>query len=77
MIVILVIASLYLPITIGGYFIYGEDVTYNIAMTVSKSPIVTIANILMAVHLLFAFLIVVNPVCQELEEKYHLPRRKF
>lgn len=74
LIAFLVILALYLPITLGGYFVYGEDVTPNVAMTMTKTPLVFVANVLMAIHLLLAFLIVINPVCQELEENYQLPR---
>ncbi|XP_017780132.1 PREDICTED: amino acid transporter ANTL1-like isoform X2 [Nicrophorus vespilloides] len=70
----IVILILYLPVTAGGYFIYGEDVTANISMSLSKTSLVTIANILMGVHLVLAFLIVINPVCQELEEIFKVPR---
>lgn len=68
------ILILYFPISAGGYFIYGEDVTPNIALSLTKTSLVTFANILMAVHLILAFLIVINPVCQELEEMFHIPR---
>ncbi|XP_065161540.1 uncharacterized protein [Atheta coriaria] len=69
-----VILVLYLPLTIGGFFVYGEAVTPNFAMILSKTSLVTIANVLMAVHLILAFLIVINPVSQELEEIFKVPR---
>lgn len=74
---IVVILVLYLPLTIGGFFVYGEAVTPNFAMILSKTSLVTIANVLMAVHLILAFLIVINPVSQELEEIFKVPRCKF
>lgn len=69
-----VVLVLYFPISAGGYYVYGDDVTPNIALSVTKTSLVTMANILMAVHLILAFLIVINPVCQELEEIFHIPR---
>lgn len=69
-----VILALYLPVTAGGFFVYGEAVEMNIAMSLTKTILVTIANVLMAVHLIFAFLIIINPVCQELEEIFQFPR---
>lgn len=71
------ILVLYLPVTAGGYFIYGEDVEPNIAMSLSHTSLVTLANVLMAIHLVLAFLIVINPVCQEIEEIFRVPHGKF
>lgn len=72
-----VIMVFYLPVTVGGYFVYGDLVEPNIAASVSKTTIVTAANVLMAVHLILAFLIVINPVCQELEEIFDVPHSKL
>ncbi|XP_049818819.1 uncharacterized protein LOC109600018 [Aethina tumida] len=69
-----VILVLYLPISAGGYYVYGEDVDFNISRSLSKSLYVYLANILMAIHLIFAFLIVTNPVSQELEEALNIPK---
>ncbi|KAF2896920.1 hypothetical protein ILUMI_09256 [Ignelater luminosus] len=68
-----VIMVLYLPVSAGGYLVYGEEVETNVAMSLSRTYIVMFANILMAVHLILAFLIVINPVCQELEEIFNVP----
>ncbi|XP_067002631.1 uncharacterized protein [Anabrus simplex] len=68
-----VIILLYLPVAAGGYLVYGEAVDPNIALSVNKTTLIVIANILMAVHLILAFLIVINPVCQELEEISGVP----
>lgn len=73
----LVILTLYLPVTVGGYLVYGEDVDPNLTFSLSKTWIVTVANISMAIHLILAFLIVINPVCQELEEIFNIPHCKI
>lgn len=54
---------------------YGEDVLPNVAMSITHSTLVIFANMSMAIHLIFAFLIVINPVCQELEEIFRIPHR--
>ncbi|CAH0546045.1 unnamed protein product [Brassicogethes aeneus] len=69
-----VILFLYLPLSAAGYYVYGEAVQYNITLSLTKSAYVYVANILMAVHLIFAFLIVTNPVSQELEESFNVPK---
>lgn len=69
-----IILLLYLPVSAGGYFVYGELVGSNIILSLSKTSLVFASNILMAAHLIFAFLIVVNPVCQEFEETFKIPK---
>lgn len=71
------ILFLYLPIAAGGFFVYGEAVLPNIAISITETNLVVLANILMAIHLVFAFLIVINPVCQELEEIFGVPHRSY
>lgn len=61
----------------AGFFVYGEAVDTNIVLTVKNTALVTTANLLLAVHLILAFLIIINPVCQELEEIFQVPHRKY
>ncbi|XP_063634771.1 uncharacterized protein LOC134805365 isoform X2 [Cydia splendana] len=68
------ILLLYLPIAIAGYAVYGEAVSPNIVTSLSSTPLTLVANVLMAIHLVFAFIIIINPVCQEVEELYEVPR---
>ena len=63
--------------TFGGYIVYGEMVTPNIILSLGHTSLVKMANILMAIHLVLAFLIVINPVCQELEEHFKIPMGSF
>lgn len=62
-----------MPVTVGGYVVYGELVTPNVILSLGHSSLVRMANVLMAIHLVLAFLIVINPVCQELEEYFKIP----
>lgn len=73
----LVILVFYLPIAIGGYFVYGETTNPNITLSLSHTVLVFIANVCFATHLIMAFLISINPVCQELEEIFEVPHGKF
>lgn len=45
--------------------------------SLTRTRIVVVADILMAIHLILAFLIVINPVSQELEELFQVPHRKY
>lgn len=67
------ILALYLPVALGGMLIYGDAVAPNIALTLGESWLVDVANLFMACHLILAFLIVTNPVSQELEHIFNVP----
>ncbi|KAK9499355.1 hypothetical protein O3M35_002404 [Rhynocoris fuscipes] len=68
-----VILLLYLPLVISGYLIYGDRMDANIIISLGRSVLVVLANVFMALHLILAFLIVVNPVCQEVENLFDIP----
>nr|XP_023011561.1 amino acid transporter AVT1A-like [Leptinotarsa decemlineata] len=70
----IVIMLLYFPISYGGYAVYGEGVNTNLALSLTKSRLIDIGNILMAIHLIFAFLIVMNPVFQDVEESFNMSK---
>lgn len=69
------ILCLYLPVSIGGYLVYGEATNANIILSLGKTSLATLANLFMAAHLIMAFLIVINPVAQHLEENFRVPNR--
>ncbi|OWR41944.1 uncharacterized protein LOC116777885 [Danaus plexippus] len=66
------ILAMYLPIAIAGYAIYGESVGPNFATSLSATPLSLVGNVMMAIHLVCAFVILINPVCQEMEELYNI-----
>ncbi|XP_050360735.1 uncharacterized protein LOC126780356 isoform X2 [Nymphalis io] len=70
----LAILALYIPISVAGYAVYGESVGPNFITSLSATPLTLVGNVLMAVHLVSAFIILINPVCQEMEELYNIPR---
>lgn len=72
-----VILILYLPVAAAGYFVYGEAVDPNIVLTVKNTTLMMLANMLLAMHLILAFLIIINPVCQELEEIFQVPHSMY
>ncbi|KAI1289229.1 Lysine histidine transporter 1 [Halotydeus destructor] len=53
---------LYLPVAGGGYAIYGSKVSSNIVDDVQPGGLTTAIDVLMAFHVLCAFLIVINVV---------------
>ncbi|KAJ2954555.1 hypothetical protein O0L34_g2839 [Tuta absoluta] len=70
----LAILALYLPIAIGGYAVYGESAGANVVTSLGATPLTLVGNVFMAIHLVSAFIILINPVCQEVEELYNVPR---
>ncbi|BES98459.1 amino acid transporter [Nesidiocoris tenuis] len=68
-----VILVLYLPIAFASYFVFGDYTDPNIILSLGDGPNVICANVFMAVHLIMAFLIIVNPVCQDIENIFNVP----
>ena len=57
-----------LPVSITGYAVYGSDVENNILDQLDNHSLMTqTANVLITLHLLFAFAIVQNPLHQGAE----------
>ncbi|XP_076333571.1 uncharacterized protein LOC143237823 isoform X2 [Tachypleus tridentatus] len=71
----IVLLVLYVPVASIGYAVYGGNVETNVLLSVTPGPIRTTIEVFLALHLFFAFLIAVNPTCQELEETFHVPHR--
>lgn len=70
-----VVLFMYLPLTSLAYFVYGKNVQPNI-LQMSTGVINQVVEVLITIHLLMALLIVINPVCQELESLVRVPKRK-
>ncbi|KAK7474589.1 hypothetical protein BaRGS_00034173 [Batillaria attramentaria] len=64
----LVMAAMYLPVAITGYYVYGQNVKENVLQTVSAGTPLLIVELLITGHLVCSYIIVINPVCQEVED---------
>lgn len=64
-----------MPCSIATYVVYGVKIQANILSTVPSGASTTIVSLLMTAHLLFAIVIVINPVAQELEHVLNVPER--
>ena len=70
-----IILLMYLPVSILGFVAFGDDVQTNVLMNLSSTSGVTkCVAALTASHLLFSFIIVLNPVSQQLEEWLNVPK---
>ena len=74
------VVSMYLPVTVLGFVAYGRNITSNILNSVgynqhnTSAVMLDIVLALIMLHLLFSFVIVVNPVSQQLEELLSIPQ---
>ncbi|XP_035662326.1 amino acid transporter AVT1J-like isoform X1 [Branchiostoma floridae] len=76
--VVLAFAALllmYLPVSIAGFLVYKSECDNNILSTLTAGGLKYASLILITLHLIFAFIIVINPVCQELEERLRIANK--
>lgn len=59
---------MYLPVSTAAYFVYGDKNEDNILGVLSASWLTTTATCLITVHLIMGFIIVINPLSQEVED---------
>ena len=74
------VISMYLPVSVLAFVAYGKDTTSNILNSVghnehnASSLTLDIVIALITLHLLFSFVIVINPVSQQFEELLSIPQ---
>lgn len=57
-----------------GYFVYGDSVNANILQSLPPGGLRVTVEILITGHLVLAFVILVNPMAQDLEEFLKIPQ---
>lgn len=67
----------YIPVGALGYGVYGDLVSDNIFDSISTGPMKTIATILITMHLVFAYVIIQNPLSQIIELPLNIPDGKL
>jgi len=72
----IMIISMYIPVTVAGFAVYGHSVESSILNSISPGGAVTAAQILIALHLITAFVILTNPAAQYFEHLLHVPHSK-
>ena len=63
----------YAPLAAFSYSVLGSSVPSNILTSVSGTA-VTVVQALVAVDVMFVFIVVINPVMQGLEDTLNLPQ---
>lgn len=67
------LVTLYVLMAIIGFITFGNEVNANILMSIGDGPISISVQLFFIVHLVTAFLIVINPMCQEVESHLGVP----
>ncbi|XP_054155610.1 uncharacterized protein LOC128954069 [Oppia nitens] len=65
---------LYIPVSGGGYGVFGDQTAENIVQNLPQSALTTVIDCFFLVHCYTAFLIIVNPVLLELEDMLKIPK---
>ncbi|KAF4525874.1 hypothetical protein B566_EDAN015977 [Ephemera danica] len=68
-----VILAMYLPVAISGFAVFGHGVESNILDSLTQGPAVTVAEVMVATHLITTFVIMTNPATQYFEMLFHVP----
>ncbi|VDD90142.1 unnamed protein product [Enterobius vermicularis] len=68
-----IICSLYLPVSILGYYSYGDSLRDSVIPSLQNVWIQQAVNVLITLHVFLALTILFNPMNQELEEALNIP----
>jgi len=63
-----ILAMIYLPVSVVGYHVFGNNVKSNVVRNITPSLIVTWIQIMIAIHVVCSYLILLNPVNLNVEE---------
>jgi hypothetical protein len=69
-----VILGMYIFTSILGYGVYGDEVSTNILLDLPKSYYRDVILGLYIVHMLFAFVVYINPAIQDIEDYVKVPK---
>ncbi|XP_043219849.1 amino acid transporter AVT1D-like isoform X2 [Amphibalanus amphitrite] len=66
------LCMVYVPVAATGYMVYGDTVNINLIQNFTPGPLLIVIQVLLTVHFLGAFVMLINPVCQNLEGALHV-----
>ncbi|GFY40900.1 aa_trans domain-containing protein [Trichonephila inaurata madagascariensis] len=70
----LALLLLYMPVAVLGYYVYGESLSANVLDSLPYSVTKSVISVMLALHMFFAFLLVINAPVQDLEEFLKVPK---
>ena len=68
---------MYLPISVVGYYVCGSSVQSNILQSLPDGAARITAEILITLHMVFAYIIWMNPLSQHMEKVLNIPDGEF
>ena len=63
-----------MPVATAGFIVYGTNVDGNILQSIPDGALKVAAEVLITCHVMFAFVIILNPFSQDMEELFNIPR---
>ncbi|GFU34581.1 amino acid transporter ANTL2, partial [Nephila pilipes] len=63
-----------MPVAVLGYYVYGDSLLANVLDSVPYSITKSVISVMLALHMFFAFLLVINAPVQDLEEFLKIPK---
>ena len=62
-----------MPVAVSGFIVYGSDVDGNILQSIPDGALRVTAEVLITCHVMLAFVIILNPFSQDMEELLNVP----
>ena len=62
-----------MPVATAGFIVYGTNVDGNILQSIPDGALRVTAEVLITCHVMFAFVIILNPLSQDMEELFNVP----
>lgn len=73
LIILPVMLIMYLPMSAVAFFMYGDEISNNILQNLPSGGLRIASELVLALHLITAFIIVLNPASQDMEELFKIP----
>ena len=72
-----VLLAIYIPVAVTGYVVYGTEAKANIMQSLPEGNLRTAIEALITTHLVCAFVIILSPVSQDMENTFDIPHGKL